>query len=83
MKFTISYLLHVKNPDFKRNEVSVKVAVKVHKGRSSDRETVEQICREARIIRRLEHPNVIRLYGIALSKVCDSHQISTKYIISK
>ncbi|VDK74254.1 unnamed protein product [Litomosoides sigmodontis] len=44
------------------------VAVKVHKGRSSGRETVEEICREARIIRRLEHPNVIRLYGIAISK---------------
>ncbi|CAG9533080.1 unnamed protein product [Cercopithifilaria johnstoni] len=53
---------------FKSDGKEKEVAVKVRKGNSSDRETVEQICREARIMRKLEHPNVVRLYGIAISK---------------
>ncbi|EFO27094.1 TK/FER protein kinase [Loa loa] len=53
---------------FKDDEKEKEVAVKVRKGRRSDRETVEQICREARIMRKLEHPNVVRLYGIAINK---------------
>ncbi|KAL3985794.1 Protein tyrosine kinase family protein [Acanthocheilonema viteae] len=53
---------------FKDDGKEKEVAVKVHKGHSSDRKTVEQICREARIMRRLEHPNVVRLYGIAINK---------------
>uniref|UniRef100_A0A0R3RQ09 Tyrosine-protein kinase n=1 Tax=Elaeophora elaphi TaxID=1147741 RepID=A0A0R3RQ09_9BILA len=53
---------------FKDDGREKEVAVKVRKGSSSDRKTVEQICREARIMRRLEHPNVVRLYGIAISK---------------
>ncbi|VBB28480.1 unnamed protein product [Acanthocheilonema viteae] len=54
---------------FKDDGKEKEVAVKVHKGHSSDRKTVEQICREARIMRRLEHPNVVRLYGIAINKL--------------
>ncbi|VDO27680.1 Uncharacterized protein BM_BM10530 [Brugia malayi] len=53
---------------FRGDESEKQVAIKVRKGRRLDRETVEQICREARIMRRLEHPNVVRLYGIAISK---------------
>uniref|UniRef100_A0A1I8EXF1 Tyrosine-protein kinase n=1 Tax=Wuchereria bancrofti TaxID=6293 RepID=A0A1I8EXF1_WUCBA len=53
---------------FRDDEREKQVAIKVRKGRRLDRETVEQICREARIMRRLEHPNVVRLYGIAISK---------------
>uniref|UniRef100_A0A915PHW0 Tyrosine-protein kinase n=1 Tax=Setaria digitata TaxID=48799 RepID=A0A915PHW0_9BILA len=49
-------------------ESAKEVAVKVRKGRRLNRELIEEICREARIMRRLEHPNVVHLYGIAISK---------------
>ncbi|OZC08585.1 hypothetical protein X798_04388, partial [Onchocerca flexuosa] len=52
----------------KNNERKKEVAIKVRKGRRLDREIVEQICREARIVSKLEHPNLARLYGIAISK---------------
>ncbi|KAM3716856.1 Tyrosine-protein kinase Fer [Dirofilaria immitis] len=52
----------------KNNGREKEIAVKVRKGHKLDRETVKQICREARIMRKLEHPNIVRLYGIAVSK---------------
>ncbi|VDN04952.1 unnamed protein product [Thelazia callipaeda] len=44
------------------------VAVKVCKASKSNREVIKEICREARVLRKLCHPNIVRLYGIAISK---------------
>ncbi|TKR94676.1 hypothetical protein L596_008936 [Steinernema carpocapsae] len=43
-----------------------KVAVKVHKGKELKKDMIKEICKEARIMRRYEHPNIVRFYGVAI-----------------
>ncbi|KJH51915.1 SH2 domain protein [Dictyocaulus viviparus] len=45
-----------------------KVAVKVHKGSSLEKEAIAEICKEARIMRHYRHENVIKFYGVAVEK---------------
>uniref|UniRef100_A0A915AEA0 Tyrosine-protein kinase n=1 Tax=Parascaris univalens TaxID=6257 RepID=A0A915AEA0_PARUN len=52
----------------KINGRSIKAAVKVHKGRALDKEIIKNICNEARIMRRYSHPNIVRLYGVAVGR---------------
>ncbi|KAK0415038.1 hypothetical protein QR680_011740 [Steinernema hermaphroditum] len=48
------------------NDIVHKVAVKVHKGKALNKEMIKEICKEARIMRRYEHPNIVRFYGVAI-----------------
>ena len=46
-----------------------KVAVKVHKGKAVTKEMIQEICKEARTMRRFKHPNVVAFYGVAVAHV--------------
>lgn len=50
-------------------DVTKKVAVKVHKGKALTKEIIKEICKEARIMRRYKHPNVVAFYGVAIEQV--------------
>ncbi|ETN83078.1 protein tyrosine kinase [Necator americanus] len=42
------------------------VAVKVNKASEVTKKIISEICKEARIMRRYRHPNVVRFYGVAI-----------------
>ncbi|CAJ0592505.1 unnamed protein product [Cylicocyclus nassatus] len=44
------------------------VAVKVNKGNKLTKQAVKEICKEARIMRRYRHPNVVKFYGVAAER---------------
>ncbi|KAI6172351.1 SH2 motif and Tyrosine protein kinase domain containing protein [Aphelenchoides besseyi] len=46
----------------------IKVAIKIHKGTNLSKEMIKEMCKEARIMRRYEHPNIVRFYGLAMEK---------------
>ncbi|KAI6228537.1 SH2 motif and Tyrosine protein kinase domain containing protein [Aphelenchoides besseyi] len=46
----------------------IKVAIKIHKGTNLSKEMIKEMCKEARIMRRYEHPNIVRFYGVAMEK---------------
>ena len=48
---------------------SKKVAVKVCKGQTITKEVIQEICKEARTMRRFKHPHVVTFYGIAMEQV--------------
>ncbi|RCN53210.1 protein tyrosine kinase [Ancylostoma caninum] len=45
-----------------------KVAVKVNKGHKVTKRVIAEICKEARIMRRYRHPNVVKFYGVAAER---------------
>ncbi|VDK56903.1 unnamed protein product [Cylicostephanus goldi] len=45
------------------------VAVKVSKASEVTKKIIAEICKEARIMRRYRHPNVVRFYGVAVEHV--------------
>uniref|UniRef100_A0A8L8JYR0 Tyrosine-protein kinase n=1 Tax=Heligmosomoides polygyrus TaxID=6339 RepID=A0A8L8JYR0_HELPZ len=45
-----------------------KVAVKVNKGKAVEKEVIEEMCKEAAIMRIFRHPNVVKFYGIAVER---------------
>ncbi|VDM58675.1 unnamed protein product [Angiostrongylus costaricensis] len=47
---------------------TVRVAVKVHKGGTVNKEVIAEICKEARFMRHYRHPNVIKFYGVAVER---------------
>uniref|UniRef100_A0AC34Q6T7 Tyrosine-protein kinase n=1 Tax=Panagrolaimus sp. JU765 TaxID=591449 RepID=A0AC34Q6T7_9BILA len=49
-------------------DTTKKVAVKVHKGKALTKEIIKEICKEARIMRRYKHPNVVAFYGVAIEQ---------------
>lgn len=50
-------------------EGELQVAVKVHKGEGMAKEKIAALCREARLMRDYEHPNIVNFYGVAVEKV--------------
>ncbi|KAK6043298.1 protein tyrosine kinase, partial [Cooperia oncophora] len=42
------------------------VAVKVNKGSEVTKKIISEICKEARIMRRYRHPNVVKFFGVAI-----------------
>ncbi|CAD5234085.1 unnamed protein product [Bursaphelenchus xylophilus] len=52
----------------KYNGKTVKIAVKVHKGKELSKEMIKEMCKEARIMRRYDHPNIVKFYGVAMEK---------------
>ncbi|MFH4976276.1 hypothetical protein AB6A40_002985 [Gnathostoma spinigerum] len=46
----------------------VEVAVKVRKGKPLHKVEMSEICKEARIMRCYEHPNIVKFYGVAVDK---------------
>lgn len=46
------------------------VAVKVNKATEVTKQIIGEICKEARIMRRYRHPNVVKFYGVAVERVC-------------
>ncbi|EYC02570.1 hypothetical protein Y032_0099g3186 [Ancylostoma ceylanicum] len=44
------------------------VAVKVNKGHKVTKRVITEICKEARIMRRYRHPNVVKFYGVAAER---------------
>lgn len=46
------------------------MAVKVNKGHKVTKRVITEICKEARIMRRYRHPNVVKFYGVAAERVC-------------
>ncbi|VDL81681.1 unnamed protein product [Nippostrongylus brasiliensis] len=48
---------------------SYKVAVKVSKSQMLTKRIITQICKEARIMRRYRHRNVVKFYGVAVDRV--------------
>ncbi|EYB98199.1 hypothetical protein Y032_0133g1762 [Ancylostoma ceylanicum] len=45
------------------------VAVKVSKASEVTKKIISEICKEARIMRRYRHPNVVKFYGVAIEHV--------------
>jgi serine/threonine protein kinase len=50
------------------NGPKIRVAIKSSKIKNLDKPMVQEITKEARLIRALEHPNVVKLHGIAVEK---------------
>ncbi|KHJ92355.1 protein tyrosine kinase [Oesophagostomum dentatum] len=44
------------------------VAVKVNKGNKMTKRAIAEICKEARIMRRYRHPNVVKFFGVAAER---------------
>ncbi|VDP22915.1 unnamed protein product [Heligmosomoides polygyrus] len=44
------------------------VAVKVNKATEVTKQIIGEICKEARIMRRYRHPNVVKFYGVAVER---------------
>ncbi|CAJ0950050.1 unnamed protein product, partial [Mesorhabditis belari] len=45
----------------------IKVAAKVHKGKEMSKTAIKEICKEARIMRRYEHKNIVKFHGVAIA----------------
>ncbi|VDO60950.1 unnamed protein product [Haemonchus placei] len=45
------------------------VAVKVNKASEVTKKIISEICKEARIMRRYRHPNVVKFFGVAIEHV--------------